>query len=154
VGDRSTPGFGERALQRPAAHQFARFLVVGVGNTAVSFVSYRLLLALGVPYAAAAPLSFGVGALNGYIFNRSWTFAARDSTRARVLYVGIQAAGAGSLSLLVVAIVHVADVGEVPAYLVAIPPVTVSMFVANRFWTFRDRDGGDGERGGRQTMSG
>ncbi len=119
-------------------HQFARFLVVGVGNTVVSFVAYRLLLAAGTPYAAAAPVAFGAGAVNGYIFNRSWTFAARDTTRARVLYVSFQAAGALATSLLVVLFVHAVGVGRVPAYLASVAPVTVSLFLANRFWTFRD----------------
>jgi putative flippase GtrA len=119
--------------------QFSRFLIVGVGNTVLSFLSYRLLLFLGTPYAVAAPLSFAVGALNGYVFNRRWTFAARDSTRARVLYVGVQAVGAASLSLLVVLMVRGAGAGQVGAYLVAIPPVTVCMFAANRLWTFGDR---------------
>ena len=54
--------------------QFARFLVVGVGNTVVSFVAYRLLLAVGTPYALAAPLAFAVGAIT-----------ARNSVGARCL---------------------------------------------------------------------
>ena len=62
--------------------QLARFLAVGVGNTAVSFVVYRLLLALGLWYVVAAPLAFAAGAVNGYILNRRWTSAVRDSTRA------------------------------------------------------------------------
>jgi putative flippase GtrA len=95
--------------------QFRRFLVVGVGNTAVSFVAYRLLLALEMPYVPAAALAFAVGAVNGYIFNRRWTFAARDSARARVLYVAVQAAGAASTSLLVLLFVRVAGTGKVGA---------------------------------------
>ena len=80
-----------RARERPtsadAPRQFARFLVVGVGNTVLSFVAYRLLLAAGTPYVPAAALAFAVGAVNGYVFNRRWTFAAADTTRSRVLYV-------------------------------------------------------------------
>jgi putative flippase GtrA len=83
------------------ARQFARFLLVGVGNTVLSFVVYRALLALGIWYVVAAPLAFGAGAVNGYIFNRRWTFAARDSTQARLLYVGVALTGALSTSLLV-----------------------------------------------------
>ena len=120
------------------ARQFARFLLVGVGNTVLSFVVYRVLLALGIWYAAAAPLAFGAGAVNGYIFNRRWTFAARDSTQARLLYVGVALTGALSTSLLVPLFVA-AGLGKVLAYLAAIPPVTVCMFVANRLWTFADR---------------
>jgi putative flippase GtrA len=112
---------------------------VGVGNTVLSFIVYRLLLALGAWYVIAAPLAFAAGALNGYIFNRRWTFAARDSTRARVLYVCVQVTGAVSTSLLVFLFVHEAGAGRVVAYLVAIPPVTLCMFAANRLWTFAER---------------
>jgi putative flippase GtrA len=105
----------------------------------LSFIAYRLLLALGTPYVIAAFLGFGVGAVNGYVFNRRWTFGARDSTRARVLYVAVQGVGAVSTSLLVLLFVRGAGVGKVGAYLVAIPPVTVCMFIANRVWTFADR---------------
>jgi putative flippase GtrA len=121
------------------ARQFARFLAVGVGNTALSFVIYGALLALGVWYVVAAPLAFAAGAVNGYVFNRRWTFSARDSTRARVLYVAVQATGAVSTSLLVPLFVA-ASTSKVGAYLAAIPPVTVCMFAANRAWTFADRN--------------
>jgi putative flippase GtrA len=119
--------------------QLARFLVVGLINTALSFVVYRLLLAAGAWYVVAAPVAFAVGAVNGFVFNRRWTFGARDSNRARVLYVTVQIGGAMSTSLLVLLFVRVAGIGRVGAYLVAIPPVTLCMFVANRFWTFAHR---------------
>jgi putative flippase GtrA len=119
--------------------QFARFLLVGLGNTAISFVAYRLLLALGTPYVIAAALGFLAGAVNGYVFNRRWTFAARDSARARVVYVSVQAVGAASTSLLVLLLVGGVGLDKVGAYIVAIPPVTVCTFIANRLWTFADR---------------
>jgi len=129
-----------RGLRRHAfGSQLVRFLVVGVGNTAVSFVAYRLLLAVSTPYVIAAALGFAAGAVNGYVFNRRWTFVARDSTRARLLYVAVQAAGAASTSLLVFCFVQWLGIGKVEAYLAAIPPVTLSMFLANRIWTFADR---------------
>jgi putative flippase GtrA len=130
----------QRVLRRDdPAPQLARFLVVGLGNTILSFLVYRLLLALEMPYVPAAALSFAAGAVNGYVFNSRWTFAARDSARARVLYVAVQAAGALSMSLLVLLFVRAAGAGHVWAYLAAIPPVTLCMFAANRLWTFADR---------------
>jgi putative flippase GtrA len=128
-------GYDNRGMGR----QLGRFLVVGVGNTLISFAVYRLLLAFGTPYAIAAPLAFAVGAVNGYVFNRRWTFAARDSVRARALYVAVQGAGALSTSVLVLFFVRVAGTGRVWAYLAAVPPVTLCMFAANRRWTFAER---------------
>ena len=129
-----------RALRRDnAGPQLARFLVVGVSNTLISFVVYRLLIAVDVWYFIAAPLAFAVGALNGYILNRRWTFSARDTTRARVLYLTVAAAGALSTSLLVLLFVDGLGTGRVWAYVFAIPPVTLGTFVANRLWTFSER---------------
>ena len=119
-------------------HQLTRFLIVGVGNTAISFAAYRLLLWPGIPYVVAAPVAFAAGAVNGYVLNRRWTFGARDSPRARVLYVAVQAAGAASTSILVYGF-HEAGVPRGWAYLAAAPPVTLAMFLANRVWTFAER---------------
>jgi putative flippase GtrA len=77
--------------------------------------------------------------VNGYLFNRRWTFAAADTKRSRMLYVLVQGLGAASTSLLVLLFVRGAEVGQVGAYLLAIPPVTVAMFAANRAWTFAER---------------
>lgn len=106
----------------------------------LSFIVYRLLLAVGAWYLLAAPLAFAVGAVNGFVFNRRWTFDARDTTRARVLYVTVQVVGAVSTTLLVLFFVRVAGTGRVGAYLAAVPPVTLGMFAANRLWTFAERD--------------
>jgi putative flippase GtrA len=92
-----------------------------------------------VPYLLAAALSWAAGAVNGYVFNRRWTFQARDSARARIRYVLVAAAGAGSVSLLVWIFVRGAGIPKLEAFLAAVPVVTVSTFVANRAWTFKER---------------
>jgi putative flippase GtrA len=119
--------------------QLARFLAVGVANTLISLAVYRGLLAAGTPYPAAAALAFAAGAVNGYALNRVWTFAARDTARARAVYVAVQVAGAGSSSLLVLLLVEGAGLGRLPAYLATLPPVTLLAFAANRRWTFAAR---------------
>jgi len=119
--------------------QLVRFSVVGVANTVISFVSYRLLLAVEVPYLLGAAMSWAAGAVNGYVFNRRWTFQARDSSHARIRYVVVAAVGAGSVSLLVWLFVRGAGIPKLEAFLAAVPVVTVSTFVANRAWTFKER---------------
>lgn len=121
------------------SRQFVRYVLAGLFNTTLSFGVYRGLLEIGTPYAVAAPLAFGVGSISGYVLNRRWTFAASDSTRSRLVYVIVQATGAGTTSLLVF-LFSKAGTGHVWAYLAAIPPVTVGTFAANRWWTFAHRD--------------
>jgi len=119
--------------------QFGRFVCVGASNTLISFVVYALLLAASTPSPLAAAVAFAAGAVNGYVLNRRWTFAARDSCRARVAYVCVQAAGALAAGGLVWLLVHEAGADWIAAYAAAIPPVTVSTYLANRRWTFAHR---------------
>jgi putative flippase GtrA len=128
-----------RETRGDQARQLVRFLLVGASNTLISLVVYRVLLALRMPYIPASLLAFAAGATNGYIVNRRWTFGARDSTRARALYVGIAAVGAATLTLLVALFVQVVGLGPFAAYVLAVPPVTLSMFTASRLWAFADR---------------
>jgi putative flippase GtrA len=56
--------------------QFIKFGIVGVSNTLLTFLVYTLLLKVfGVWYIAASAIGFTVGAVNGFLLNRRWTFA-------------------------------------------------------------------------------
>ena len=56
--------------------QFIKFGIVGVSNTLLTFAVYGLLLkGFGVWYLAASAIGFIVGATNGFLLNRRWTFA-------------------------------------------------------------------------------
>jgi putative flippase GtrA len=115
--------------------QLVRFGLVGVGNTALSLVSFRALISAGVPTPAAAAASFAVGSVNGYVWNRRWTFAADDtrSTRWRYLVVQVCALAAASATTWLLAR---AGVERLAAYALTIGVVTLAMFAANRAWTF------------------
>jgi putative flippase GtrA len=122
-----------------AARELARFVLVGVSNTLLSFSLYVALLSVAVPYVPAAVISFGAGALNGYVLNRRWTFAAPDSRVARLRYLVVQLGGVAATSTLLWVVVSEASLGRVAGYAVAVPLVTASMFLANRTWTFAER---------------
>src|SRR6476469_5541163 len=62
-------------LRAPVLVQFIKFGIVGVSNTLLTFLVYTLLLKVfGVWYLAASAIGFGVGATNGFLLNRRWTF--------------------------------------------------------------------------------
>src|ERR1700693_4391113 len=84
-GDRSerTTRSVAGAVATPARHartqfvvQFVKFGIVGVSNTALAFGIYTLLLkGFVVGCLAAAAIGFVIGAINGFLLNRRWTFA-------------------------------------------------------------------------------
>src|SRR5207253_1741355 len=112
--------------------ELVRFALVGVSNTAVSFLVYAVLAAVAPP-AAAGALAFAAGAANGYVWNRRWTFRRRGHA-AR--YVAVQVAGALATGELVWLL---ASLGAVAAYALALAAVTCATFLANRRWTFSRR---------------
>ena len=117
--------------------QLARFLTVGVGNTALSFLVYAVLISAGIPYWTAGALGFAAGAVNGYVLNRRWTFGAVDSNAARARYLAVQLAGLGATSGLLWVFASGAGLDRLGAYAATVPAVTLATFAANRTWTFR-----------------
>jgi putative flippase GtrA len=126
---------GARALA-PVVRQFARFVLVGATNTALTLATYVSLRAAGMPYLLAGAAGFAVGAVNGYVLNRRWTFAAADSSAARIRYLAVQLGGLAASTLSLWALVRGVGLGRVPGELLAVPAVTILMFAANRSWTF------------------
>jgi putative flippase GtrA len=74
--------------------RFVRFGLVGVSNTVLTLVAYEILTRLGVADTESSALAFAVGAANGYLLNRSWTFHADGGTATLARYVAVQGLGA------------------------------------------------------------
>jgi putative flippase GtrA len=66
--------------------RFARFLVVGVINTAVSYAVYLVLLRV-IDYRVAYTLAYLAGLAIGYWLQARFVFRARVDTRSAVAYV-------------------------------------------------------------------
>jgi putative flippase GtrA len=125
--------------------QLVRYLVVGVSNTAITLVTYALVVRAGVPAVAASVVAFGAGAVNGYRLNRAWTFrSARRGAGVGARYVAVLIAGAAINALAVAFAVEVAELPRLAAECVALPPATAATFVLARSWVF-----GEGGRPGR-----
>src|SRR5438270_8441863 len=75
--------------------QFAKFGIVGISNTLLTFAVYTLLLKVfGVWYLAASAIGFAVGAVNGFLLNHSWTFRGhRGGSLAAVRWFVVQGCG-------------------------------------------------------------
>ncbi|MFI5004116.1 MAG: GtrA family protein [Solirubrobacterales bacterium] len=119
--------------------QFVKFGIVGVSNTLLSFAVYTVLLkGLGMWYLAASAISFAVGAINGFLWNRRWTFRGHVGDALTPLrWFVVQGCGLVANLGLVFVFVHDAGMDKLVGQACAIAIVVVFTFLANRAWTFR-----------------
>ncbi len=133
-------GLGARtaalAQHRESRHA-VKYSVVGVSNVIIDMVVFVVLLQLGVWYVAAKVLSESAAILNGYTFNRRWTFRAGAHRYMKLLrYVTIQGTGLLLNLALLTTLVEIVGLGPVLAAVIALPPVAAYCFLGNRLWTF------------------
>ena len=127
-------------LPRPGVRtlvgQLVRFGLVGAANTALTLATYAVLVALHVPVPLAGAIGWGVGAVNGFVLNRAWTFrGAASGSIPAMRYAAVALMGSG-LNATLLAIAVGQDVPRLAAELAALPPVTVLSFALCRGWVF------------------
>jgi putative flippase GtrA len=111
-------------------HRLLRFAAVGVLNTLLTLASFTLLTHAGCPAPIASAAGFAVGATNGYVLNRRWTFAgARGGAVTLSRYVAVQGLGAalsaGGLALVMSGLA----VGHMQAEVLVLPLVTLTTYL-------------------------
>jgi putative flippase GtrA len=134
VGDRAA-----RILRMPLVLQFVKFGIVGVSNTLIAFAVYTLLLKVfGVWYVAASGIGFAVGAVNGFLWNRAWTFRGHvGDALTPVRWFVVQTCGLLLDLALVYLFVDGVGLDELLGQAVTTVIVTLITFFVNRAWTFR-----------------
>jgi putative flippase GtrA len=113
--------------------QAARFVTVGATNTALSFAVYASLVAAGLAAPLAGAMGFAAGALNGYTWNRRWTFRVAGVPWR---YVAVQGCGMLATALLLHLLVAHLSADRLVAYALVVPVVTAGTFAASRSWAF------------------
>jgi putative flippase GtrA len=133
VGDRPA-----RILRMPLVKQFMKFGIVGVSNTLISFAVYALLWKVfGVWYVAASGIGFAVGAINGFLWNRAWTFRGHvGDALTPVRWFVVQSCGLLIDLGLVYLLVDGAGFDKLVGQAMTTAIVTVLTFFVNRAWTF------------------
>jgi dolichol-phosphate mannosyltransferase len=128
-------------LRHPANWlQLVRFGLVGLTGYVVNLAVFAALVhGAQVDYRVAATGAFLVAVANNFLWNRGWTFRAREGhagfQAARFLVVSV-AAFLVNLVLLHL-LVEVAGLAAVPAQALAIAAATPLNFLGNKLWSFR-----------------
>ena len=122
--------------------QIAKFMTVGVLNTAIDAGTYLVLtrwLGFGPALILAKGIAYAVGMLNSFFWNRSWTFGARGNIwRAAGLFtlthVFALAINAGTMAL----VLDVMQLPEITALGAATAASFVWNFVLNKLAVFKE----------------
>jgi putative flippase GtrA len=126
------------AFDRAERIRLIRFVVVGASNTAVMLAIYAAGIALGVWYPVAAALGYGAAILNGYSWNRRWTFQAGAFHLPQFSrYVLIQGGGLLANVAGLAFTVETLGMGKFAAEIATVIPIVLVTFFLNRWWTFR-----------------
>ena len=127
------------ALRMPIVEQFLKFGIVGVSNTLLTFVVFTILVKVfGLWYVAASALGFVVGACNGFLLNRRWTFRGHSGgSSAALRWTVVQGCGLLADLGLIYLFVTGAGLPKLVGQALAIGLVVGVTFFVNRTWTFR-----------------
>jgi putative flippase GtrA len=88
--------------------------------------------------SGTSAIGFAVGATNGFLLNRRWTFREHvGDTLTPVRWAIVQGCGLAVNEGLLYLFVHDAGLDKLLAQACATVFVTISTFFANRAWTFR-----------------
>jgi putative flippase GtrA len=119
--------------------QLIRFSIVGALGFAVNLVIYDIAFkGLGIHYLVAEALAWVLAAANNFVWNRQWTFKARDGLvhmQAIRFFVVSLVALAVNLALLR-ALVEAGGVDKLLAEVIALAASTPLNFLGNKLWSF------------------
>jgi putative flippase GtrA len=122
--------------------QAARFLTVGLLNTALDAAIYYTLTR-GFPVfshnpALAKAISYSVGVINSFFWNRLWTFRSNASLRATLLpYAAVNLCGLALNAGMLQISLKVLGIPEGLAFILATGLSTSWNFLASKLLVFR-----------------
>ena len=126
-----------KLLNRFDFKELLRFLVGGGSAVLTDFISYRLLLAAGVPTDAAKAVSYVLGAAVGFVINKLWTFRSRAFSISEILkYIVLYTCSALVNTLVNKLVLRLFGINLL-AFLAATGVSTVLNFLGQKFFVFR-----------------
>jgi putative flippase GtrA len=122
--------------------QFLRFLMVGASNFVISFVTFRVCLSIFAQSSFSVPasqlVSYGVGILWSFFWNRRLTFASRGHLGHQAArFITLQVV-LGVLSAVLIAM-GVQQLGLNPsvAWFIVMSVITIANFLLTKWWAFK-----------------
>ena len=126
-------------FNRKSAVQFSKFALVGVLNTGISLAVFYLLYNLSAAsYTTANFLSYAVGVINSFVWNKLWVFRAQGGNwlRESIVFLIVFAISYGIQYAGLYFMIECCGISPNWAQLPAMVLYTVVNYTLNRFVTF------------------
>ncbi len=120
--------------------ELLRFLVGGGSAVLVDFLSYQLLMALGLGISPAKAVSYVLGAAVGFVINKLWTFESKQFRPLEIVKYIILYAVSALANTLVNKLVLGWFGWKLFAFLAATGVSTVMNFIGQKFFVFRKKE--------------
>lgn len=114
------------------------YALVGVINTAVTWIIMVGLMLLGVIPEVANFIGWVAGFLNSYFLNKKFTFKSKNSHKKDALRFGIAMGVAYVANLLALIIAYrLFGINEYIAQIIAAVFYTITGYLISKFWAFK-----------------
>ena len=118
-------------------NQFLRYALGGLASNAFGYCLYLALTYLGMNHKLAMSLLYGIGVLQGFVFNKKWSFRFNGpATPALVRYITAYAVGYVINFFALVVLVDQSGLPHQEVQAVMIVVVAGLLFLAQFFWVF------------------
>lgn len=123
--------------------QFIKFGLVGVSNTAISYVVYMLGIQLGMHYLLASIAGFIISIMNSFYWNNRYVFRKEEGEQRSLVKAFIKTflayAGTGLVLNNILLILQV-SILRIPEWLAPLLNLIITIplnFVLNKIWAFK-----------------
>jgi putative flippase GtrA len=140
--------------------QFAKFGLVGLSNTAITYGVYAALVYAGLYYIAASVIGFFIGVLNSFFWNSRYVFRKEPGQERSALSSLVKTCACYAFTglvmhnLILYIMIDVLAVSEYAAPLFSLLVTVPLNYILNRQWAFRPAKRGKGGAGEKDQRAG
>ena len=122
--------------------QFIKFGIVGLSNTAISYIIYSSLVYIGLHYIIASIIAFIVSVLNSFFWNNKYVFKKGINEKRSILhslvktYISYASTGLVLQNILLFVFIDIMHISRYIAPLFGLVITIPLNFILNRQWAF------------------
>jgi len=128
---------------KPVVFQFIKFGIVGLSNTAISYIIYSLLVYFDLYYIFASIIAFFVSVLNSFFWNNNYVFKKSSKQKRNIMqsliktYISYALTGLIIQNLLLFVLINTMKISKYIAPLIVLLITIPLNFILNKVWAFK-----------------